>query len=88
MWMQMRADLFDLPVAVPEVEEAGTLGAAIMAGAACGVYRDVADGVKRLVRIRRTYTPDPVRHEQYMEIFERYRRMYRCVKQIMGRNEE
>jgi xylulokinase len=88
MWMQMRADLFDLPVAVPEVEEAGTLGAAVMAGAACGVYRDVADGVKRLVRIRRTYTPDPVRHEQYMEIFERYRRMYRCVKQIMGRNEE
>lgn len=85
MWMQMRADLFNLPVSVPQVEEAGTLGAAIMAGAACGLYRDIAEGARQLVRIRRTFEPDPALHDRYEELYAKYRRVYDCVREIQGR---
>lgn len=85
LWLQMRADVFNIPVDVLAVEEAGTLGAAVMAGAACGLFKSIEDGVRQLVRIRGTYQPDPARHARYMEIFEKYKRLYNAVRYVEGR---
>jgi xylulokinase len=47
-WTQLKADISNRPIEVVEVEEAGTLGAAILAGAAIGVYDDIVKPAKHL----------------------------------------
>jgi xylulokinase len=84
MWIQLRANVFDMPIDVLEVEEAGTLGAVIVAGTACGIYADIADGAKQLVKIKKTYYPDNDL-QFYLRQYEKYKRMYTCVKEIQGR---
>ena len=56
-----------------------------MAGAVCGLYRDIAEGARRLVRIKRTFEPDPALHDRYEELYGKYRRVYDCVREIQGR---
>lgn len=85
MWMQLRADLFNIPIDLLEFEEAGTLGAAVIAGAACGVFKDFEDGVNQLVKVKKTYYPNPKTNEIYEEHYTKYKRMYNCVREIMGR---
>ncbi len=85
MWVQIRADIFDIPVDVLEFEEAGTLGAAILAGAACGVYKDLEDGVNSLVRIKKTYYPNKKNRDIYKEQYNKYKKIYESVRNIEGR---
>lgn len=53
---QFQADLLDLPVQRPEVDEATAFGAACLAGLAVGVWRDRAD-IARRHRIAHTFEP-------------------------------
>ena len=85
MWMQIRADVFNIPVDVLEVEEAGTLGAAIMAGKACGIYKSLEDGVNNLVRIKNTYYPNKKNCEIYQKQYSKYKKIYKSIKEIEGR---
>ncbi|RZL08186.1 MAG: glycerol kinase, partial [Rubrivivax sp.] len=54
--MQFQADLLGIPVVRPEVVETTALGAAYLAGLACGVYPDVST-LGRLWRAERTFQP-------------------------------
>ena len=83
--LQLRADMMGVKVSSLDVCEAGTLGVAILAGTACGEYRSIDEGVERLVRLRRTFIPDPARHGEYQERFRTYQRIYPAVREIYGR---
>jgi xylulokinase len=83
-WLQIRADLFNIPIDVLEFEEAGTIGAGIIGGAACGIYESVEDGVCRLVKISDTIYPDKANHERYMHFYLKYKKLYEGVKSIIG----
>jgi glycerol kinase len=54
--MQFQADLLGIPVVRPKVIETTALGAAYLAGLACGVYRDTAE-LSRQWRAERTFVP-------------------------------
>jgi xylulokinase len=79
-WLQIKADILGLPTVRLETTEAGTLGAAIVAGAATGVYRDVRHGIETAVRRADRFRPDPDRHEAYRGWHDRYRRLYAAVE--------
>jgi xylulokinase len=84
--LQLKADMMGLPVSSLAVSEAGTLGVAILAGTACGLYASLEEGVARLVKLRATYRPDPEQHRIYQEHFERYQRLYPAVRAVYGRD--
>jgi L-xylulokinase len=73
VWMQMFADVLQLPVEVPAGAELGTLGAAMCAGVATGRYRSFAEAASRTVRIAGTYRPDPARRDVYAGKLAAYR---------------
>ena len=50
LWCQILADTTGLEVRVPEVKEATALGAAILAGVGVGIYENVSETAKKLVR--------------------------------------
>lgn len=83
LWLQIKADILDLPIAVTEHEETGTLGAAILAGVASGVYHNIQDGVKKAVRIAKTMVPNKETNRIYEELFVKYQRVYQHIKQIV-----
>ena len=79
-WVQLSADILGRPFERPQVTEAGALGAAILAGTGSGVFESIQAGVERMVRIGRTFEPDPLQVERYGPRYERYREMWPLMK--------
>jgi xylulokinase len=79
-WVQVSADILGRPFARPAVTEAGALGSAIMAGVGSGVFPSCQAGVEAMVRLDRTFEPDPAMHGRYAARFEEYRRLYTQMK--------
>jgi glycerol kinase len=69
--MQFQADLLGIPVVRPAVIETTALGAAYLAGLACGVYRS-KDDLAQLWRMERRFTPqmDNARAAELMQGWE------------------
>lgn len=84
-WMQIKADIMGIPVAVPAVSEAGCLGCAILAGAATGVYSSIREAAGQLARIKKTFEPNPENKKRYDERFEWYKEVYPRNKDLFHR---
>lgn len=57
LWCQMFADGLDRRVEVPDVEEAGARGAAVLAGVGVGIWPDVERGAAATARVGGTFEP-------------------------------
>jgi len=84
VWLQRKADIMGLPVAVPSTTEAAALGVAMLAGSASGLVDSVSDFASRAIRIERTFEPDPANVARYKERFAAYRQLYDSLKQVHG----
>jgi xylulokinase len=72
-WMQLTADLCGIPIEVINQPEPGTLGAALLAGLAAGVYSSLDLGAKSCLAVSRRYEPDPQRarlHNDHLKAYE------------------
>ena len=83
VWMQMKADILNLPIVSMQVSHAGTVGCAMMTGIAIGAYRDLRDAADHMVREGETFLPRPEMHERYMAVYERYRKAYEAVRPLV-----
>ena len=72
VWAQMMADALQLPIGVLEASELSAQGVCIAAGIGCGMFRDYPSAVAGMVRVRKTYLPDPERGEIYRKKFAAY----------------
>ena len=70
----MVADIANLPVRIPEVADLACVGAAVLAGTGCGIYRNAEEGYNRLAVQERVLQPDPERAKIYAALFEDYRK--------------
>lgn len=82
VWVQMFADVLQLPIAVVEEKELGAQGAAIAAGIAAGVYKDYQEAAARTVRITKTVMP----RKEYAEIYQKKYIQYRSVINSLNRS--
>ncbi|MCL4394296.1 MAG: FGGY family carbohydrate kinase, partial [Chloroflexi bacterium] len=76
-WIQISADILGRPFVRPKINEAGALGAAILAGVGCGVFPSLQAGVETMVHLDRTFEPDPNKRALYDERFAKYQRLWR-----------
>ncbi|HET8726213.1 MAG TPA: FGGY family carbohydrate kinase [Alphaproteobacteria bacterium] len=67
-WRRIKADVYGLPVIVPEVTETGLIGNAILAAAGVGLCGSVAAAASRMVRVGAIVEPDPWAHDRYRQI--------------------
>jgi FGGY-family pentulose kinase len=82
LWMQIHADVSNIPITFTEVSEGPVLGAAIQAAVGAGIYPDLRTAARNMVRFGRTIEPDPARHEEYRFWVERYRELYRGIRDV------
>ena len=83
VWMQMKADILNLPILSLKTTDAGTVGSAMLTSVAIGVFRDLQDAADHMVEPVHTYQPRQDMHDRYMEIYERYVRVYQAVRPLM-----
>ena len=76
IWKQIEADITGRPVITTENEEAATLGAAILAGKAVGIYSGVEEAVSQMVRIKDRFDPTAENKKIYDGAFETYIGLY------------
>ena len=81
-FLQLKASIMGRRIVTLEISEAGTLGVAMLAGAASGIYNSLSDAAAQLVRVKKTFEPDPALHELYTEKYETYKRLYPAVKEV------
>ena len=83
VWMQMKADMLNLPITALNTADAGTVGSAMLTGIAAGCFRDLQDAAEHMVEKKKVYEPDPKMHEKYREVYERYRKLYQAVRPLV-----
>ena len=83
LWMQMKADMLNVPVEALRTPDAGTVGSAMLTGAALGYFGNLQEAAEQMVEVRRTFEPRLEMHEKYRKIYERYRELYEAVRPLM-----
>ena len=84
LWTQIKSDVTGKPIAVPESDNASTLGAAILAGVGCGVFESFESAVKKCISVKRVHTPDMKKHEIYKKYMELYLRLYKNLEKTFS----
>ncbi|MBP5300406.1 MAG: hypothetical protein J6Y80_03275 [Victivallales bacterium] len=74
LWLQIMADVLQIPVTVTACEEATALGAAILGRVACGEFPTAAEGSAAMVRVKNTVVPD-AHTAAYAAEYQRYRNL-------------
>ena len=83
LWMQMHADVSNIPISVTKESEGPVLGSAIMASVGAGIYPDVQTAADAMVHTERTIEPNQEAHEAYKFYVERYIETYPQMKESM-----
>ena len=80
VWMQMKADILNLPVTSLSTVEAGGAGAAMMAGVAAGVFADLREAAGVMVEEKETFVPRGGFIDGYSFVYEKYKGLYASLK--------
>ncbi|MEM3562293.1 MAG: xylulokinase [Candidatus Jordarchaeaceae archaeon] len=80
LWNQIQADIYNIPVARGKVEEATSLGAAILAGVGVGIYRSVSDAAESMVQIGERKEPSEKNREIYDKLYKVHKDVYMALK--------
>jgi len=83
LWTQIKSDVCGKIIDVPSSDTATTLGAAMLAGVASGVYADFLEAVNKTVKIERSHKPNTELKSIYDRNYETYREIYENLKTLM-----
>jgi len=81
MWSQLKADITGKKINLLNVTEAGCLGAAMLACAACS-GKNIIELADKWVRIESHLLPDKENHRLYNQKFANYKNLYKSVREI------
>jgi xylulokinase len=85
LWNQIKADVLNRPVLVPEVIEAAVVGAAILGAIGLGAYASREEAVSAMVRVSHSFVPDRDRAALYEELYADYCQLYPALRETNWR---
>jgi ribulokinase len=83
LWLQLHADISNVPVEVTKVSETASLGPAILGAVGAGLYKDINDAVGAMVHRDKVVLPNSEVHQKYEEFFLAYQKSYEVLKPIL-----
>lgn len=81
LWRQILADVLATPL-TSTVDNDSSLGSAMLAGVATGVFADFDDSVKKCVTVADVVTPIPENVEIYEKGFRDYRTIQKALAEV------
>lgn len=85
VWVQMFADILNLPVEFFRVREPGALGSAIAASVAGGVYKDYPEATRHMVHSAGRAEPTPALVPVYQQKYEKYQAVRDALDTVWSR---
>lgn len=86
VWLQIQSDIYDKPLYVTKTEEQACLGAAIAAGVGVGVYSNIEDGCKTVVKYKENVVfPDKNNNKIYKEYYQLFKETYQACNNVLQR---
>jgi xylulokinase len=85
---QIKADIFEREVAALTISETGALAAALLAGSAVGIYKNIEEAVNNLIKPRKVFYPDNKFRETYRKTYDIYKNLYPALYDINHRLSE
>jgi L-xylulokinase len=74
VWVQMFADVLQIPIELTSCEELGAMGAAMCGGVGVGLFGSFEEAARGMVRVSRTVDPRPAYRQVYLDKYGRYQR--------------
>ena len=81
-WMQIKADIQNIPFKVLRSSEGGLCGCAMLQAVALGTARDLYAARDIFVRYQKSYEPNPERRAAYEKSYQKYEKLYKTIKEI------
>jgi chromosome segregation ATPase len=79
---KIKSDITGLPVSVLHTSEAASLGVAMLAGWATGVYASLTEAAEQLIKLRKTFTPRAERSAHYQQQLTMYGDLYQALRPV------
>lgn len=79
VWVQMFADVLQMPMEITKASELGTLGAAICAGVGVELFSDFNEATNRMVELVGRVEPNPAMKDVYERKFKRYQKVIKSL---------
>ena len=79
-FMQILADIFGIEMKTITTKDGGALGAIILAMVGGGLYNTPNEAASKLVSDKKSYYPNPAKHEEYLNKFKKYKELYSKTK--------
>lgn len=80
LWSQIKSDICNKPIKIPEYTESALLGSAILAASATGFFTDIIQASKNLTKIKNIFYPNKENKNVYDEGFKKYIELYNKLK--------
>ena len=86
-WAQIKADILGREINILDINDMAPIGAALLAGAGAGVFRDLQDASDRVKKtVWRTITPGHRADDVYEKRYRTYVSLYPALKEICRNN--
>jgi xylulokinase len=82
LWLRILASVLGLPIRRAATDEGSAHGAALLAGVAAGVFRDVHEAVASCVRLNDAVEPDPQWSAAYDRGYRRFQLLYPALRPL------
>jgi FGGY-family pentulose kinase len=83
LWMQIHADVSNLPITFTKVVDASVLGSAILAAVGAGIYPNLQEAARHMVHTSHRIEPDQQRHKEYQFYMDKYIATYPQMRDLM-----
>ena len=75
-WLQLKADITERKVVVPNVTESAAMGAAILASVGAKIHSSAEEAVEKVYSVKDTYTPTVEASSIYDKYYRLYKKLY------------
>lgn len=84
VWVQIFADILQMPIETVTANETGALGCAIAAAFAVGDFPTLNDAVNTMCQVAPAVLPDPAKAEIYNKKYALYKKTIHCLDPLWG----
>ncbi len=81
LWAQITADMLGISLRTTESSDS-SLGSAMLAGMACGVFKDAIEAADKCVKETGFIVPNPENTEKYLKVYREYKKIHDALAPI------
>lgn len=82
VWLNYKANIYNIPISTLQCNEASAMGAAMIAAKGDGNFDSFDEAIKMMVKVKKVYYPNPRLVPEFYEQYQKYQNLYSSVKNV------